>query len=413
MENGDSINTGLIQQYYCPGGYSPNPGGALAIPWPDSPSLYLLFISDYEGIKFPTPPEYWSGASTHLFYHVIDMTRDSGLGAVVSKHHLLIADTMARNSIEACRHANGRDWWVLVPVSRSNCYYISLVTPMGVQPAKLLCTGVAWNEWETGQSFFTPDRKKFIRYNHQNGIHLYDFDNATGLLLEEQVIKMNDYSANSVGASVSPNSRFLYISMVDWLFQFDLQAPDIAASRVLLMAIDNVPDPFVPTTFTLSALAPDGKIYISGGSSHLSLHVVHRPDCPGLYSLPERRGLKLSSWNYFSIPNLPSYRNSPSSEPCESIYVHTHTPLDGGNDVVVYPNPATDVVQVLVNHPLPAHAQWALWNAVGQKVREINFEPGQDDYQVEVQDLPAGLYFYTVLGQGQVLGRGKLLIQGR
>jgi len=48
MENGDTINPGHIQQYVCPFGSSNNVGGAISIPWPDSPSLYLLFVNDYE-----------------------------------------------------------------------------------------------------------------------------------------------------------------------------------------------------------------------------------------------------------------------------------------------------------------------------------------------------------------------------
>lgn len=40
MENGDSINPGYIQQYYCPHGNSPIQDGAIAIPWPDSPDFY-------------------------------------------------------------------------------------------------------------------------------------------------------------------------------------------------------------------------------------------------------------------------------------------------------------------------------------------------------------------------------------
>jgi len=42
MQNGDSINPGIIQQYYCTSGFSPNPEGAIAIPWPDSSLMPLV-----------------------------------------------------------------------------------------------------------------------------------------------------------------------------------------------------------------------------------------------------------------------------------------------------------------------------------------------------------------------------------
>ena len=378
---------------------------------PDEHTLYFLFINDYEDIKFPGEMYTVTGASAHLYYNVIDMTKDSGLGAVTLKNQVLIADTIAPNSIEACRHANGRDWWILIPVSRSNCYYLSLVTSNDPQTPQLVCTGIPWDKNDqVGQSFFTPDGKKFIRYNSWNGIHIYDFDNTNGLLSDEFVVATPDITFNNVGACISPNSRYLYICALSRLFQYDLQAPDIAASRVLLTVNDNVPDPFVPSGFLFAALGPDGKIYISSGTSHLSLHIIHRPDCPGLYSLPERRGLHLTSWNYASIPNMPFFRNEPSSEPCDSMIVHTYTPIDGNQNIVLYPNPAKDMVNILVNHPLPSSGIWVLYDAFGRFIRSVEMPKDQVDYSLQVDDLPNGMYFYTIWSGNRVFQNGKLMI---
>ncbi len=410
MENGDSINPGVIEQYYCPYGYSPNPGGAISIPWPDSPNLFLLFISDLERTDFPNGPVGWT-TPRHLYYNVIDLNKNAGLGKVIQKNQIAMQDTMARASIEACRHANGRDWWVMTPKSRSNCYFILLVTSEGVQAPIQICTG---NEWigDSGQACFTPDGTKFIRVEKGVGLHLYNFDNATGTLsYNSLIVPKEDFSTASVGASVSPNSRYLYVSLLDKLFQYDLQASDIPSSRVLLAVPDNVPDPFVPSVFSLSALAPDGKIYISSVSSHLSLHVIHRPDCPGLYSLPERRGLALSSWNYYSVPNMPNFRNEPSSSPCDSMVVQTYTPVDGNKDVVVFPNPASDAVMVYVNHPLLKHSKWMLYDPLGRVVRQIELDYQLEEYSVDLDGLSAGLYFYGIVSDGRVVQEGKLVLQ--
>jgi hypothetical protein len=40
------------------------------------------------------------------------MTLDNGLGAVVSKNNILFSDSLTMN-LFACRHANGRDWWLM------------------------------------------------------------------------------------------------------------------------------------------------------------------------------------------------------------------------------------------------------------------------------------------------------------
>jgi hypothetical protein len=409
MANGDSINPGIIQQYDCPFGSSNNPGGAMAIPWPDSPNLYLLFVNDYEAIDFPGDPG--TGSARHLHYNVIDMTKDGGLGAVIVKNQVLVEDSLSVNSIEACRHENGRDWWIITPKARSNCYFITLVTPEGVGLPQKICTGIPFDENTiTGQSCFTPDGRKFIRFNKINGLHLYDFDTATGLLSNEQWHLLDDLPSHTVGVSVSPNSRYLYISSVSVLYQYDLLAPDLMASRVLLAVPDNVPDPFVPSVFTYSALAPDGKIYISSGSTHLSLHIIHRPDCPGLFSLPERRGLPLTSWNYLNVPNLPHFRNEPSNSPCDSMIVQTYTPVDGDKDIVVFPNPTTEGVNIFVNHPLPEKASWILYDQLGAVVRQIDISTLVEDYSVDLEGLTSGFYFYAVVMEGQKIQQGKLLV---
>ncbi len=411
MDNGDSINTGIILQYYCPDGNSPNISGALAIPWPDSPNLYLLFVLDYESIVFPGETFTTTGASAHLYYNIIDMTKAGGLGAVTQKNQVLIADTLSRNGVKACRHANGRDWWVLVPVPRSNCYYITLISPDGPQSPQLICSGTSWNKYEAeAQAFFTPDNKKFIRFNALNGIHIHDFDNEQGILSNGQVIPTEGFSVNAVGAAASPNSRYLYIGAHNFLFQYDLEAPDIETSRILLLVRDNVPDPFVPSVFSLMALAPDGKIYISSVSSHLSLHIIHRPDCPGLYSLPERRGLPLTSWNYFSVPNLASYRNEPSNTPCDSMIVHTYTPIDGNKQVVLYPNPAYDLVQVLINRPLSSDAHLTLFDQLGRNVLRVELPVGQEHIQFDVASLSPGIYYYVLTSENIAIQNGKLVV---
>lgn len=412
MLNGDSINPGYIQQYYCPFGNSPIQDGAIAIPWPDSPNHYLLFIKDYASIMFPGEPMSFNGGSPHLYYNVIDMTKDNGLGAVVLKNQVAVEDTLCPNSIEACLHANGRDWWVLVAKGHTNCFYAVLVTPDGVQTPQKICTGIPWNDKDqVGQSCFTPDGSKFIRFNDWNGIHIFDFDNEAGTLSNQRVIYIDDYETNYTGITVSPNSRYLYACMGLYLYQYDLWASDIAASRILLAVRDLDPDPFVPSGFRLAATGPDGKIYIASGSSHLSLHVIHRPDCAGQNSLLEQRGLKLTSWNYYSIPNIPFFRNEPTGTPCDSIAVATYTPVYDDQSVALFPNPAKETFHIFCNQQLPAGSIFILADALGRVVKRLVLDSPQPMYTYSTEGLGTGIYYFTIQGPEKVIRQGKLLIQ--
>lgn len=411
MENGDSINPGFIQQNICQDGNSNNLGGAISIPWPDSPNQYLLFVNDYQKIYFPGDPD-GQGCAMNLYFNVIDMKKNNGLGAVVLKNQVALTDTMPRNSIEACLHANGRDWWVLTPEARTNCYHLTLITPLGIAFSKVVCSGKKWSKMdESGQALFTPDGKKFVRFNRDNGIHIYGFDNELGDLFGDLHIPVDDFdTGTAMGVSVSPNSRYLYVSAIDKLFQYDLEAQDVAGSRILLMTTDFFLDPFYPSIFTLSGLGPDGKIYVAGGSSHQSLHVIHRPDCAGLSSLPERRGISLTSWNYYGMPNMPHFRNEVSTYPCDSFVVHTYTPIDGRESIVVFPNPAVDQVTIRMNHPLPKGTWWILHDQLGREVKRVLLDSDEVELSVSLEDYLPGIFYFSVISDTRLIQRGKLIL---
>ncbi|MBL7928624.1 MAG: hypothetical protein JNL47_03980, partial [Bacteroidia bacterium] len=63
---------------------------------------------------------------------IIDITMDSGLGAITEKNDTLIVDQLSMG-IAACKHANGRDWWVIAQKDSSDIVYKILLTPNGVE----------------------------------------------------------------------------------------------------------------------------------------------------------------------------------------------------------------------------------------------------------------------------------------
>lgn len=294
MENGDSINPGLIQDIYCPVGGSPYTQGIISIPAPESDSLYYVFNLDMQ-TPFLMIDSLIGIAPEHLFYHIIDISQNNGLGKVIYKNKIAVKDTLAKGNIQAVKHANGEDWWIIVPKVLSNCYFIIPATKDGIGNPILQCIGRRWNDDDTvGQVIFSPDGKKYIRFNPWNGLNIFDFNTKTGKLSNPLIIDFPDHYFTVAGAAVSPNSHYIYASAHTKVFQFDLKAEDIAASRVTIAEWDGYRNPS-PTIFYLAALAPDGKIYISSTSSTYNLHVIHNPDCPGLESNLEQHGVVSSS----------------------------------------------------------------------------------------------------------------------
>jgi hypothetical protein len=346
MLNGDSINPGQIQNFFCPFGGSPIRQGVIALSAPGNESLYYVFNLDWDQ-PYLLDTNYFGVAPQRLFYQVIDMNHDSGNGAVILKNQIAVQDTFARGNISAVRHANGKDWWVIVPKSHSNCYFLVLITAEGVQPAQLKCSGHIWTDDDSGaQATFSPNLKKYIRFNSWNGLNIYDFDNATGDLSNPLRITFPNDTINYIaGVSVSSNSRYLYVSARKRVYQFDLQASDIESSKIKVAEWDGTYNPSA-TIFYFSALAPDGKIYISSTSSTLNLHVIEKPNCPGLTCQMVQRGVELPALNFATIPNFPHYRMS--NEACDTTNNTIDTELSG-YPIALYPNPTKG--ELWVNFP--------------------------------------------------------------
>ena len=402
MLNGDGINPGQIQNFFCPYGGSPIRQGVIVLPAPENDSLYYVFNLDWDQPYLNT--NYFGVAPQRLFYQVIDMAQDSGYGAVILKNQIAVQDTFARGNISAARHANGKDWWVIVPKSHTNCYFLVPVTANGVQPPQLKCTGQEWSDDDSGaQATFSPDLKKYIRFNSWNGLNIFDFDNATGDLSNPLRITFPNDTINYIaGVSVSSNSRYLYVSARKRVYQFDLKASNIEASKIKVAEWDGTYNPYA-TIFYFSALAPDGKIYISSTSSTLNLHVIEKPNCPGLSCQLVQRGVELPAYNFATIPNFPHYRMS--NEVCDTTNNTIETEL-AGRAIALYPNPTNG--ELWVNFPEIGNpgADLKIFDLLGRLV--IQEKILQPLSQIDLSGLRPGNYIYSVQQSGAVCS-GKIV----
>jgi len=392
MENGDGINPGIIGDFYCPFGGSPLIQGVIAIPSPEGDSLYYVFNLDYDQ-PYVFDTMFYGVAPQRLYYQKIDMTHDSGYGAIVLKNQIAILDTFARGYIKAVRHANGKDWWIIVPKSHSNCYFLVPITSEGVQPAQLKCSGKVWTDDDSGgQAVFTPDGKKYIRFNWWNGLNIFNFNTATGDLSNPIDIMFPNDTINYVGgAAVSSNSRYLYVCARKKVYQFDLQAPNVEDSKVLVAVYDGYQNPN-STIFYLAALAPDSKIYISSTSSTLNLHVINKPNCPGLSCELEQHGVVLPAYNFATIPNMPHY--GISNDNCDSTS-NTDAEL-ADHPVLVYPNPTKRTVWINLKAIEGGEYEMKICNITGQLVFSTTLI--QPLSNIDISQLKNGAYYYSIKG---------------
>lgn len=402
MANGDSIVSGFIYSSYCdlPSDASPYPMGAVMIPWPGTKDSVFLFNLNMEFIYYDTSSN--PVGPSLMFYSLIDLSLDDGYGAVVKKRQIAISDTLSRGHVRAVKHANGEDWWIVIPRSQSDCYYSLPVTKDGIRTPVYTCTEKIWGDIDAqGQATFSPDHTRYARFNGPGGLHLFTFDPETGDMTYDTGDDFSDKVFYEAGVAFSPSGRYLYATTDHQLYQYDLQAPDFKASRTLIAERDpTFKDPFT-ARFYLCVLAPDGRIYIAPSGQFNYLQVIRSPDCPGLACDFVQNHIKIYGSGVWGLPNIPFSRNWTGYYGCDTttstsdIYTETQ-PFS------LYPNPADDYLFIKRNIPLPGMTA-VFYNQFGQIVlqRELGkaFDTG-----LYVGEMLSGYYVIQLLdNQGRIV----------
>ncbi|MBX2928768.1 MAG: PKD domain-containing protein [Saprospiraceae bacterium] len=322
MENGTGLNPGELAQQQQNYGYILSQGG-LILPWPEKDSLYLLLHMDRE-----LTPNHSSTFSRHFYSTLINMRKNEGIGAVVYKNQALITESLHNGKLTSTKHANGRDWWAITRRYDTNQYYKIKLTPRGLSIAGVQTIGLPIPSQSIGQAVFSPDGTKYASI-HLTGsagdpvyVSIYDFDRCSGELSHPMQFTYAD-TAGCGGIAISPNNRFLYVSSFRYVYQYDLHADDVEASRITVAEWDGFSDPLHPalaTTFYLAQLGPDGKIYINSNNGTRYLHVINQPDSLGLACDVCQHCVVLPSMNSFSLPNFPNYRlHHLEGSPCDTL----------------------------------------------------------------------------------------------
>ncbi len=189
MKNGARINPGKFMDDNNWYDGLPLTQSSIALPFPNNDSIYYLLHQDLV-VKAPNN---YPLLHSPLYYSKIDMRYENGLGQVVSINNALNNDTVTSMNMTACRHANGRDWWMLAKQPFLSLYNSYLITESSVKfmaTQKVDAPDGVYNE-PVGQAIFTPNGEKYIQvtapYKKQPAfLDIYDFDRCAGFLDNHQ-----------------------------------------------------------------------------------------------------------------------------------------------------------------------------------------------------------------------------------
>jgi len=386
MFNGSGIN---------PGPYSANfqdglliPQGVLILKKPGINTLYYLFHNTADA--YPS-----SSISYRLYMSIVDMNNMGGIGSVIIKNFSLITDSLNPGKITACKHANGRDWWVICHRVNSTKYYKILFTPTGLPQVTFQNIGAVRLDG-AGQAKFSPDGNYFGYSYEKGGFDLFQFDRCSGLFTHV----MNDTVFNTVGFNsgleFSPNSQFVYVCNSEDIYQYDVTSPNVLATKTVVAVYDGFQNPTgFGTYLVLPQLAPDGKIYITTGNSTFNFHTIDEPDLPGLSCSVNQHSVQIPAFYFNTLPNHPNYfLGALAGSPCDTLL---GVGIEESEEInlAIAPNPVTDYGTL--SFPVQNHeGQLEIINSLGEIVIQSKIAPWSQFKKIDMENLPSGLYFCRI-----------------
>jgi hypothetical protein len=381
----------------------PYPHAALFLPFPDdSNKVVLLHQSGTSSSNF---------YSDGLYYSIIDKSLNNGLGGVLSgQKNIKLPQTDLIPGMAACKHANGRDWWIVVFEHNSDLIYVYILTPLGISLNSQQNLGITPNVNLGGQKAFSPDGKKFahIYYqgptgNVQNYIRIFDFDRCNGAFSNSLEIVYTK-PLGGVGISFSPNSKFLYATNFDEVYQVNLDTINVAASMKTVAINDGYYSPLPPlqTNFWMTYPAADGKIYISSGNSVIDMHFINYPDSNGISCDVQQHAVRLPCYAFRSHVYHPNYYlgcDTTLGCPC---LVSTGVSEYGQHDfsIKLSPNPGSMGFEILYLLPQNKNGTLSVYDLQGRLMHKQILPQWSTMQHIPASNWAGGVYQVRVESDG-------------
>lgn len=395
IENGSGINPGSIHDIDCPNNYGfMGLQNIFFLPSSyDTSIYYLMYIGEIYN------PDHNSNniiLFDKIYISTLSTELGNGYGGIIDKNQILLEDTaLLGQPIDAVRHANGLDWWIITPNELSNTWHVILIDQIGAHYKGSQIVGDSIDNRATGgQGRFSPDGTIFAWYQPRNGLFLYDFNRANGTLSNfRKVIVAPIMDLNTGGLEFSPSGRFLYVNDYLSLYQLDMQAEDISASVTHIADYDGFadPPPFY-TTFLYMTRTPDKRIFLNPQNGSRWLHVIQEPEKKGAACRFEQHVLQLPTINNFSLPFFPTYTlGAEGEELCDTMTVSYPVVSPQAPGLVsMSPVPVYDRLSITTSEiPL----RYSVFDPSGHVLLR-SADPVDDlSFSIDVSALSAGVYY--------------------
>ena len=298
--------------------------GMIMVPYPGYADSVFYMALKYDRV---------TDVQTGVYWGIIAGYKDGTRAKVVNKDNLIDHKFLGSGMTKAVRHANGRDWWIILISGDNTTYYTYLLDPSGLSLKHTQSLGMYQSGFNSGNAAFSYDGSKYAvidgRYIPQQAvISIYNFDRCSGLLSNphHKDIYIRKFS---LGQSVvfSPNGKYLYANHDTLLYQIDLTKSGFPMKEIAVYdGFQSFPDPsFYKTVFGFWAEGPDGRHYnVSSAGTAYHMHVMDYPNEDGESCNFRQHAIRISN-NPRLIPNFPHYRLGPlDGSPCDTLGLDNH-----------------------------------------------------------------------------------------
>jgi hypothetical protein len=217
---------------------------ALIVEQPNNPNLLYIFTLGNSGL-------------TPLYYSVIDMNLNAGLGAVTAVKNVILNGAFnMRECLSATTTCSLDTTWILTKRWQSANFYAYPLTSTGLGNAVISAAGInngTASQDPIGTLSFHPDGNRFsVCYYGQNRVETYRFNKSTGI-----VTLINNYTITGP-YDTEWAENFLYV------FPNSGQVRQIDVCSGNNVVVGNTPE--VVSAMGTAFYANDGRIYVSRGA---------------------------------------------------------------------------------------------------------------------------------------------------
>lgn len=370
------------------------PMGPLFLDDPGNPNGVYLLYGQHEAIFLPN----FTAALDLIFSYAY---LDEPSCSLVSQNNHLPVDTTSLGDMQACRHANGRDWWIIKPKIYENQYIIGLLDPTGFHFEEVTIPGLSAARQANTFSQFSFEGNRFVHYTTavSRNFHVFDFDRCTGTLSNLQVFDVSD--SLILGSlpffCLSPDGSKAYMKRPQ------VQNPPLRSGILQYDFNTGSFSHYVNNQSPAPILAPNGKHVIfanatigsNGFPEDFFISVITNPNEAG-----EACNIQLNKYqvnNSQTSAMNSNYANfklgALEGSGCDTLGLITRH-VSPVAKLKVYPNPSSEYFTVETDGLLPANL--IVRDIHGKVVIEQTLSLVQTTIRKKWQVLPAGIYSLEV-----------------